>query len=79
MHPSAIADLDCLYCPFPGFEVKQLYLLSVLTTGLALAAVDRGNPQVGRAGVKENLEGLGRSSNGDHTIVGQLEGTHSKS
>ncbi|CAB1351841.1 unnamed protein product, partial [Coregonus sp. 'balchen'] len=40
---------------------------NILTAGWA-GAVDRGNPQVGGASVKDDVEGLGRGSNGDHTI-----------
>lgn len=36
-------------------------------------AVDGGHPEVRRAGVKDDLKGLGRSSNGDDSKVGQLE------
>ena len=50
---------------------------SILTTGLAASTVDRGNPQVGGASVKDNFEGLGWSSDGDDSIVSQLEVTHS--
>ena len=44
----------------------------LLTASLA-AAVHRGHPQVGGTGVKDHTEGLWGGSNGDHTIVRQLE------
>jgi len=36
-------------------------------------AVDGGHPQVGRAAVKDDLEGLRWSSDGDESVVRQLE------
>lgn len=53
---------------FCGMEKDAL-----LTAGIAVA-VDGRNPEVGRSGVKDNLEGLGRGSNGDDPIVGDLCG-----
>lgn len=47
----------------------------ILTTGLA-GALHWRDPQVGGAGVKDDSEGLRWATNGDHTIVGQLEETH---
>lgn len=44
-----------------------------LTTGLA-GAVDWWDPQVGRACVKDDAEGLRGGADGDNSIVGQLEG-----
>lgn len=46
----------------------------VLTAGLS-GAVDGVHPQVGRAGVKQHLEGLRRSSNADGSVVGGLGNT----
>ena len=46
----------------------------VLTAGLGVT-VDRVHPQVGRAGVKQHLEGLGGCSNADGSIVGGLGNT----
>lgn len=45
----------------------------VLHTAGWTVAVDGGHPQVRRAAVKDDLEGLWRSSNGDDSIVSQLE------
>lgn len=44
----------------------------VLTAGLSVT-VDGVHPQVGRAGVKQHLEGLRGCSNTDGSIVGRLE------
>lgn len=51
----------------------------LVRTAGGTAAVDGGNPEVGGAGVKDNLEGLRRSANGDHTIVGELPRKREKS
>lgn len=52
-------------------SVKSWFLL---TAGLSVT-VDGVDPQVGRASVKQHLEGLGRCSNGDGSIVGGLGNT----
>lgn len=79
-------NLHSLYCTFfDNVQEDQLgpstqytsgcsHRTSLLTASLAGAAIDGGHPQVGRASVKDNFEGLGGSANGDHTIVRQLEG-----
>lgn len=46
----------------------------VLTAGLSVT-VDGVHPQVGRAGVKQHLEGLGGCSNADGSKVGGLGNT----
>lgn len=51
----------------------DVYECIVLHTAGWAAAVDGGHPQVGGASVKDDLEGLRRSSNGDDSIVSQLQ------
>lgn len=54
-------------CQFLTQNAKEL------TAGLA-GAVDGRNPQVGGAAVKDDSERLRGGADGDHTIIGQLEG-----
>lgn len=54
-------------------NVRDVYACVVLRTAGCTTAVDRGDPQVRWAGVKDDFEGLRRSSNGDDAVVSQLE------
>lgn len=66
------SDVEYCISNEPCVLLNEILVIWVLLTASSTAAVDRGNPEVGRTGVEDNLEGLRRSANGDHTIVGNL-------